>query len=86
MAGNEMFSVNGEELLRKIREIIHEGNVRKIIIRDDKGATYLEVPLAVGVVGALLLPVWAALGALAAVASHFTIEIVRKDDSAGSPS
>ncbi|MBN2461735.1 MAG: DUF4342 domain-containing protein [Candidatus Cloacimonetes bacterium] len=70
------FKVKGEELLKKIKEIIHQGNVRRIIIKNDEGKVYLEIPITVGVVGALLVPVWAAIGALAAVASNFTIEIV----------
>jgi hypothetical protein len=73
------FKVKGEDLLKKIRDAVHEGNVRKILIKDDKGNTYLEVPLAIGVVGVLLAPVWAAIGALAALASNFTVEIVRRD-------
>ena len=74
------FKVRGEELLRKVKDIIHEGNARRIIIKDDKGATYLEIPLSVGVVGALFLPVIAALGAMAALASNFTLQVVRRDD------
>jgi len=77
--GNE-FKVKGEEMMRKVKDIVHEGNVRRIIIKDDKGETYLEIPLTVGVVGALFLPVLAAVGALAALASNFTLEVVRKDD------
>jgi hypothetical protein len=74
------FKVRGEELLRKVKEIVHEGNVRRIIIKDEKGDTYLEIPLSLGVVGALLLPVVAALGAMAALASNFTLQVVRRDD------
>jgi len=70
------FKVKGEELLKKVKEVIHQGNVRRIIIKNDEGKVYLEIPVTVGVVGALLIPVWAAIGALAAVASNFTIEIV----------
>ena len=76
------FKVRGEELLRKVKDIIHEGNARRIIIKDEKGATYLEIPLSVGVVGALFLPVIAALGAMAALASNFTLQVVRLDDVA----
>jgi hypothetical protein len=79
--GNE-FKVKGEELLRKVKDALHEGNVRRIIIKDDKGIPYLEIPLTLGVVGAILAPVLAAVGALAALASNFTVEIVRKDDEA----
>ena len=73
----EEFKVDGEALISKIKEIIHEGNVRKIIIKDEKGHTYIEIPLTIGVVGAILLPVWAAIGAIAALAANFTI-IVEK--------
>jgi hypothetical protein len=76
----EEFKVKGEDLVRRVRELIHEGNVRRIIIKDDQGKTYFEVPLSIGVVGALLLPVWAAIGAVAALASNFTIEIVKKEE------
>jgi hypothetical protein len=77
--GNE-FRVRGEELMRKIKDIVHEGNVRKIIIKDDKGNPYMEIPLTFGVVGAIVAPVLAAIGALAALASNFTVEVVRKDE------
>jgi hypothetical protein len=75
----EEFIVNGEALLSKIKEILHEGNVRKIIIKDDKGTTYIEIPLTFGVVGALLLPVWAAIGAIAALAANFTIVVEKSE-------
>jgi len=71
----EEFRVDGEALLSKVKEILHEGNVRRIIIKDEKGATYIEIPMTVGVVGVLLLPVWAAIGALAALAANFTIVV-----------
>ena len=80
--GNE-FRVKGEELLRKVKDIVHEGNVRKIIIKDDKGNPYMEIPLSFGVVGALVAPVLAAVGALAALASNFTLEVVRREDGKG---
>lgn len=71
----EEFHVNGEALISKIKEIVHEGNIRRIIIKDDKGTTYIEIPMTVGVVGAILLPVWAAIGALAALAANFNIVV-----------
>ena len=71
----EEFRVNGEALIAKIKEILHEGNVRRIIIKDEKGATYIEIPMTVGVVGVILLPVWAAIGAIAALASNFNIVV-----------
>lgn len=73
------FKVKGEELLAKIRELIHQGNVTRIIIKNEEGKVYLEIPVNVGIVGALLAPVLAAVGALAALVANFTIEVVRKD-------
>jgi hypothetical protein len=75
----EEFKVDGESLLAKIKEIIHEGNVRRIIIKDDKGNTYIEIPLTIGVVGIVLVPVWAAIGAIAALAANFTIGVERSE-------
>lgn len=73
----EEFHVTGESLISKIKEILHEGNVRRIIIKDEKGTTYIEIPLTLGVVGVLLIPVWAAIGAIAALAANFTIGVER---------
>lgn len=73
------FKVKGEELLKRVKEIIHEGNVRRIIIKDEKGNVFLEIPLTFGLVGAFLAPVWAAVGALAALVNNFNIEIVKKE-------
>jgi hypothetical protein len=72
------FKVKGEELLAKIRELIHEGNISRVIIKDEQGRVYLEIPVTVGVIGAVFAPVLAAVGALAALAANFTIEVVRK--------
>ena len=74
------FKVKGEELLSKVKEIIHQGNIRKIIIKNDSGKTYLEVPVTIGVVGLVLAPVWAAIGALAALASSFNIQVIKKGE------
>ncbi len=73
------FKVKGEDLLRKIRELINEGNVNRIIIKNDSGKVYLEIPVTLGLIGALMLPVLAAVGALAALAADFTIEVIHKD-------
>lgn len=73
------FKVKGEDLLRKIREIVEEGNVNRIIIKDHIGKVYLEIPVTIGVIGAVILPVFAAVGALAALAADFTIEVIRRD-------
>ena len=59
----EEFKVDGDKLIAEIKRILHEGNVRRIIVKNDKGETLIEVPLTIGVVGAIFLPVWAALGA-----------------------
>lgn len=74
------FRVRGDHLVARIKEILHEGNVRRIIIKNDEGRTLLEIPLTIGVVGAVLAPVWAALGALAALAADLRI-VVEKVES-----
>ena len=76
----EEFRVNGGEIIDKIKEIIHQGNVRRIIFKTEEGKTFLEIPLTVGVVGALIVPVWAAIGAIAALASKLTIAIEKTED------
>ena len=75
----EEFKVNGDAVISKLKEIIHEGNVRRIIIKNEKGVTLIEIPLTVGVVGAILLPVWAAIGAIAALAANLTIVVEKVD-------
>jgi len=74
------FTVKGEELLNKVKELIKEGNVRRIIIKDEHGDTYLEIPVTIGIIGAVIAPVFAAIGALAALAAHFTIVVERKEE------
>ena len=74
------FQVKGEDLLATVKNIVREGNVRRIIIKNEKGETFMEIPLSIGLVGALAAPMQAALGALAAMAGRFTVEIVRKVD------
>jgi hypothetical protein len=71
----EEFKVEGGELLNKVKEIIHEGNVRRIILKDEHGKTFMEIPLTVGVVGAIVAPILAAVGAIAALASNLTIVV-----------
>lgn len=82
----EEFRVNGDAMVSKVKELLREGNIRRIIIKNDKGDTLIEIPLTLGVVGAVMLPVWAALGAMAALAANLTI-VVEKVPSvpAGSP-
>lgn len=74
----ETFKVTGENLLKKVKELIKEGNVRKITIKDKKGKTLAEFPLTVGVVGAVIAPILAAIGAIAALVGECTISVERK--------
>jgi hypothetical protein len=71
----EEFSVNGEDLLSKIKEIIHEGNIRRIIIKKKGGDTVMEIPMTLGVVGALIAPQLAAIGAIAALVAEATVVV-----------
>ena len=75
----EEFRITGEELLAKVRELVHEGNIRRVIIRNEAGTTIVEIPLTVGLVGVALLPVWAAVGAIAALATDCSIVVERHD-------
>lgn len=75
----EEFKVSGEELIQKIREIIKDGNVRKVIVRAENGRKIMEIPLTFGVLGAIVLPALAALGAVVVLAANYTIEIIKKD-------
>lgn len=77
----EEFQVTGEMLLAKIKELIHEGNIRRIIIKDENGKTIVDIPLTFGVVGVVLAPQLAALGAIAALVTKVTIIIEREDKS-----
>jgi hypothetical protein len=70
--------VTGDKLLAKARQLVHEGNVRRIIIKNEDGRTIIEAPLTVGVVGAMLLPLWAAIGAVAALLANCSIEVERE--------
>lgn len=79
-ATEEEYEVKGEDLLSRVKELVREGNIRRITIRTDQGNTLIEIPLAIGVVGALLLPVWAAVGALAALVANCTIKVERRED------
>jgi hypothetical protein len=76
----EEYEVKGEDLLSRVKELVREGNVRRITIRTEQGNTLIEIPLAIGVVGALLLPVWAAVGAIAALVANCTIKVERRED------
>ena len=76
----EEFRVEGEKLITKIKELIHEGNIRRIIIKDKEGKTVMEIPMTLGVVGVLIAPQLAAIGAIAALLTEATI-LVEKSES-----
>ena len=71
----EEFNVNGEELLARIKDLIRQGNIRRVIIKNKEGRILMEIPLTLGVVGALLAPTLAAIGAIAALLSEATIVV-----------
>jgi len=75
----ESFKISGENLLKKVKELIEEGNIRKISIHDKDGKEFMSFPLTVGVVGALLAPVLAAVGAVAAMIGECTITVEKED-------
>ena len=75
----EEFKINGEELVAKIKQLIHEGNIRRIGIKNEKGETVMEIPLTWGAVGVVLVPTLAAVGAIAALMSKCTIVVEKKD-------
>jgi hypothetical protein len=74
----EEFQVTGEKLIGKVKELIHEGNIRRIIIKNEEGKVLIEVPLTLGVIGAVLAPVLAAVGAIGALVMNCTI-VVEKE-------
>lgn len=78
----EEFKVSGANLKAKLKEVIRKGTVRRVVIKNGQGRTVLDIPLAAGIVGAALLPFWAAVGGIAALASDYTI-MVEHNDSTG---
>ncbi|MDO8552119.1 MAG: DUF4342 domain-containing protein [bacterium] len=78
MENQEEFKVRGEELIKKVKELIKAGNARRIIIKNEAGETFVEIPLTVGAVGALIAPMLAAVGAIAALVTKCTIVVVKK--------
>jgi hypothetical protein len=76
----EEYQVAGEGLLDKVKELIRQGNIRRIIIRNDQGQTLIEIPLTWGLVGAAFAPIWAAVGAIAALAADLTIVVEKVDE------
>ncbi|HUA20930.1 MAG TPA: DUF4342 domain-containing protein [Bryobacteraceae bacterium] len=75
----EEIQVLGRDLVGKVKELIHEGNVRRIIVKDEHGNTFVEIPVTVAAVGAVLAPLLAALGAISALVAKFTIVVVRTE-------
>ncbi len=73
--------VKGEQVLTKVRELVHQGNIRRIILKNDDGETVAEFPLTIGVVGALVAPAWVAIGAIAALVTHMRLVVERTADA-----
>lgn len=79
-SNQESFKVSGDELLSKVREIIKEGNARKVIIKNEKEETIIEFPLTIGAIGVVLAPIFAAVGAIAALATDCTIVVEKREN------
>lgn len=79
----EEIKVKGEALLGKVKELVREGNVRRIIIKNSDGQSVIEIPLTLGVVGAVVAPMLAAVGAVAALAADWSIEVERREPAGG---
>ena len=77
----EEYQIDGDEMVAKVKELVHKGNIRRITIKNEEQKTLIEVPLTLGVVGALLLPVWAALGAIAALVTNCTIVVEKMQEN-----
>jgi hypothetical protein len=75
----EEHKVSGDQLLKKVKEIVHEGNARRISIRSEAGKVLMEIPLTFGIVGVVLAPVWVAIGTIAALAGRYTIVVEKRD-------
>ncbi len=71
---------NVDKIIARIEKLIHEGNIRRALVKDAKGMTVIEIPLSLGLVGVALVPVWAAIGAIAMVAADFTLQVETKAD------
>ncbi|MFA7253617.1 MAG: DUF4342 domain-containing protein [Patescibacteria group bacterium] len=76
--GREEYKVSGADILKKIEDIIRAGNARRIIIQNEKGETVMEFPVTVGVVGIVLAPILAAVGAIAALAANYTVVVEKR--------
>jgi len=76
----EEFEVSGDKVVETVKRLVHEGNIRRITIKDGSGRSLIEIPLTLGVVGVALLPVWAAVGALAALVTRCTIVVEKMEE------
>jgi len=81
----EQFKVHGKDLAAKIKELIHEGNVRRIIVKDEHGHTFMEIPLTVAAIGVIAAPIVAAVAAIAGMVANFTVVVERNAHSATAP-
>jgi hypothetical protein len=82
----EEFKVQANELVDKVRELVHQGNIRRVIIKDEKGRTFIEIPVTVAALGMLAAPVLAAIGAMAALVARFTLVVEKaEEDEAAVP-
>jgi Pyruvate/2-oxoacid:ferredoxin oxidoreductase gamma subunit len=76
----EEFKLTGSELIEKIKELIHQGNIRRLILKNEEGKTLIEIPLTLGLVGAALLPLYAAVGAIAALVAKMTLVVEKEEE------
>ncbi len=76
----EQYETTSGNLVAKVKEVVRQGNVRRIVIKNPEGRTLLDLPLTVGLIGAVWLPLWAAIGGIAAMAARYTIVVERTDD------
>ena len=76
----EEFNVSSDDLVKTVKKLIHEGNVRRIIIKDEKGKLLFEIPVTIGVIGTIIAPWLAALGVIGAIVTNCTIVVERKGD------
>jgi hypothetical protein len=79
----EEFSVSGDMLLSKVKELVHGGNVRRVVIKNEEGKPLVDIPLTWGVVGAIVAPQLAAVGAIAAFVTHCTIVVEKVENQPG---
>jgi len=73
----EEFEISGDKVIAKVKELLHEGNIRRVSLKTEDDKTLIEVPLTIGVAGAILVPVWAAIGAIAAMVAKLRIVVER---------